>query len=132
MNAPFLMFAVLPVLVVITLGAWDKIIPTCCGIGAAIASFCVETPIDHAFTAYGLPLTGGQKAFILFGLTEEGLKYLSLAMASRLHQSGRQVVQNGIFCAIGFASVENLLYTMGFWRALGDTGAFGAASLLRL
>jgi hypothetical protein len=36
-----------------------------------------------------------------------------------------------VFCGIGFASVENVLYTAGFWESLGSSDAFQIASLLR-
>src|SRR5260370_4249270 len=131
MNVLFLLFAVLPIIVVIMLGSWDDFTPTCCGIAAAVLSIRVETSIYYAFTEYRLHLTFGQQAFALFGFPEEILKYLSLAMVSQLNASGRRVVKNGIFCGIGFASIENFLYTVGFLHSIADTGVFAAASLLR-
>jgi hypothetical protein len=131
MNAPFLLFAVLPILIIAVMGDWDKITATCCGIAAAIASIAVEKTIGQEFALHGFPLMGGLRAFLLFGFTEELLKYASLTTASCLTNKGRWAVQASIFCGVGFASIENFLYTSGFWHALGATESFSALSLLR-
>lgn len=131
MSAPFLLFSILPVLVVVIMAGWDKTILACCGMGAAIASYAIETAVDHALVARSVHLTDGLLAFLLFGFTEEATKYVALGMTATFNRVGRQVVQASIFCAIGFASVENFLYISGFWHALGDSEAFSVLSLLR-
>ena len=43
----------------------------------------------------------------------------------------KHLLRASVFCGIGFASVENVLYTASFWESLGSSDAFQIASLLR-
>ncbi len=131
MNAPLLLFSILPILTVATIGDRDKTIPTFCGVAAAIAALFIEREIIATFDFYRLSITAGIRAFVVFGATEEILKYLTLSVGWGLSRGGRAVVQASIFSAIGFASIENFLYMSGYWRAFGDSDAFTAHSLLR-
>ena len=66
-------------------------------------------------------------AFFYVGLIEEGLKFLLLALAVNYHKDMDEPVDGmvyGITVGLGFAALENLLYTrtmgyeVGLWRAV--------------
>jgi RsiW-degrading membrane proteinase PrsW (M82 family) len=66
-------------------------------------------------------------AFFFIGLIEEGLKFLLLALVVNYHKDMNEPVDGiiyGITVGLGFAALENLLYTetmgfqVGLWRAV--------------
>ena len=131
MEIAFLLFAALPVLAVAIAGDRDKVVATCCGIGAALAAYGVETTINDFLAAHSLRLFNGLKMFAMIGFVEEFLKYLTLAWFLGLSEGGRAVVSKSVFCAIGFACAENFLYTSGFWHHLDNPDVSKILSLLR-
>lgn len=131
LHVAFLLFAALPVLVVSITGDRNKIVTTLCGVAAAGASYAVETLLIGGLTASGIRISIGLEAFVVIALPEEGLKYLALAVIVGFATSGKQIVINSVFCALGFASAENFLYTIGLRQVHGTTDLFSLLSLFR-
>ncbi|HHV92934.1 MAG TPA: PrsW family intramembrane metalloprotease [Firmicutes bacterium] len=104
------------------------------GMSAVPAAVLLEKPFRPALDAGAVP-TKIALAFLVVGLGEEALKFLAVYVAVYRKAEFSEVSDGmvyGITAALGFAGVENLLYTLAFGieiapaRALFSSLAHGA------
>jgi RsiW-degrading membrane proteinase PrsW (M82 family) len=131
MNILFILFACLVPTVVMLLGGLERFTLCCYGAVAAFAAWMIEKILFAFGAAAGLEFNGAFQAFFIFGLIEEVSKYAFLQMLPRVENGGREAVKAAIFCAIGFASLENVLYTDRLRALHGPSGTFTALLLVR-
>lgn len=73
--------------------------------------------IQFAFTEEAILAHSFLKAFLLYGLIEEGLKWLMLFIFAYQHGQLKQPIDGivfGVALSLGFASVENSLYMIAY------------------